>query len=137
MNLIDDLVERRRHELMHHLGLVSFDEIRRVAVAGEQLRQLIVVHSAEDCGISNLVTIEVQNRQHRAVPRRIEELVRVPARRQRARLRLTVADHAADDEIWIVERGAVRVRQRVAELATFVDRARCFRRRVARDAAGK
>ena len=46
----------------------------------------------------------MQNRQHRAVARRIEELVRMPTRRERARLGLTVADDAADHEVGIVER---------------------------------
>ena len=79
----------------------------------------------------------MQDRQDDAVARRVEELVRVPARGQRARLRLAVADDAADEQIGVVERCSVGVRDGVAELAPFVDRARCLRRDVARDAAGE
>ena len=44
---------------------------------------------------------------------------------------------AADDQIGIVERGAERVREHVAELAAFVDRARRRRAHVARNAVGR
>ena len=61
----------------------------------------------------------------------------MPAGRQRAGLGLAVADDAGDDQVGIVERRAVGVRQRVAEFAAFVDRAGRLRRDVARNAAGK
>ena len=61
----------------------------------------------------------------------------MPAGRQRAGLRLAVADDAHHDQVRVVERGAVRVRQRVAELAALVDRARRLRRDVAGHAAGE
>ena len=61
----------------------------------------------------------------------------MPARRQRARLRLAVADDADDDEVGIVEGRAERVDERVAELAALVDRAGRLRSRMARDAAGE
>jgi hypothetical protein len=77
----------------------------------------------------------VQDRQHRAVVAGFEELVRVPARRQRPGLGLAVADDAADEQVGVVERRAVGVRERVAELAALVDRARRLGRDVARDAA--
>ena len=79
----------------------------------------------------------MQDGQHGAVVDRIEELVRVPARGERARLRLAVADDAGDEQVGIVERRAVGVRQRVAQLAALVDRARRLRRDVTRDAAGE
>ena len=61
----------------------------------------------------------------------------MPARRERPRLRLAVADDAGDEEFGVVEGRAVRVRERVAELAALVDRARRLRRDVARDPAGE
>ena len=79
----------------------------------------------------------MQDRQHRAVAHRVEELVRMPGGRERPGLGLAVADDAGDDQIRVVERRAVGVRHHIAELAAFVDRARRFGRRVARDAAGK
>ncbi len=68
---------------------------------------------------------------------RIEELVAVPGRRERPGLGLTVADHACDDQIGIIERGPESVDQRVAELAALMDRPRRFGRRVAGNAAGE
>ena len=61
----------------------------------------------------------------------------MPARRQRPGLRLAVADHAGDDQVRVVERGAVGVRERVAQLAALVDRAGRLRRDVAGNAAGE
>ena len=61
----------------------------------------------------------------------------MPARRERARLRLAVADDAGDEQVRVVEGGAEGVHERVAELAALVDRARHLGRDVARDAAGK
>ena len=59
----------------------------------------------------------------------------MPARGQRPGFGLAVADDAGDDQIGIVERRAVRVRERVSELAAFVDRSRRLRRDMARNAA--
>ena len=59
----------------------------------------------------------------------------MPARGERPGLRLAVADDAGDEQVGIVERRAVRVHERVAELAALVDRARRLGRDVARDAA--
>jgi hypothetical protein len=46
-------------------------------------------------------------------------------------------DDAGDDQAGVVEDGAERMAERIAELAAFVDRARRRGRHVARDAAGK
>ena len=64
----------------------------------------------------------------RAVARRVQELVRVPTGRQRAGLGFAIADHAAGDQIGIIEDRAMRVQQRVAEFPAFVDGAGRFRR---------
>ena len=61
----------------------------------------------------------------------------MPAGGQRPRLGLAVADHAADEQVGVVERRAVGVHERVAELAALVDRAGCLGRDVAGNAAGK
>ena len=61
----------------------------------------------------------------------------MPARRQRPGLGLAVADDAGDDEVRVVEGRAIGVRQRVAEFAALVDRARRLRRDMARNAAGE
>ena len=61
----------------------------------------------------------------------------MPAGGQRPGLGLAVADDAADEQIGVVEGGAVGVHERVAELAALVDRAGRLRGDVAGDAAGE
>ena len=41
LNLFNDRVERRRHDLVHLLGIAAFDKIGRVAVASEELLQFL------------------------------------------------------------------------------------------------
>src|SRR5476649_1286656 len=70
--------------------------------------------------------------KHRAIARRIEKFVGVPAGSQRSRFSLAVADDATDDQIRIVEGRAIGVSQGIAEFPAFMDGARGFRRNVAR-----
>ena len=136
-DLVHHGVERGRQCLVHRRGLVAFDEIRRVAVASKERVELLAADAREHRRSGDLVAVEVQDRQHGAVVRRIEELVGVPGGGQRPRLRLAVADDAGDEQVGVVEGGAVRVRQGVAELAAFVHRARRLGRVVAWNAAGE
>jgi hypothetical protein len=110
-------------------------EQRPVAIAVEQRGQLLVRDPGEDGRVGDLVAVQVQDRQHCAVNSRIEELVRVPARRKWPRFRLAVADDAGDEQVGIVEGGSESMGEGVAQLAALVDRARCLRRGVARDPA--
>ena len=59
----------------------------------------------------------------------------MPARRQRPGFRLAIANDTGNDQVRVVESGAVGVRQSVAKLATFVNRARRFRRHMTWDPA--
>ncbi len=122
---------------MHQRRLVTFDEDGRPTVAAQQLLQFVVGDAGEDGRIGNLVAVEMQDRQYRAVGGRIEKLVRMPRGGERPGFRLAVADDAGDDEIGVVEHGAERMAQRIPEFASLVDRARRFRRRVAGNASGK
>jgi len=130
-------IERIGHGPVHQLGIVALDEQRLVTKSAKEIADLAVGHAAEHGRVRDLVAVEVQDRQHGAVMRGIEELVGVPGRRQRPGLGLAVADNAGDDQIGIVERRAIGMHQRVTELAALVDRPRRLRRRVARDAAGE
>ena len=107
----------------------------RVAIAAEQLVQLLMADPGEDGGVGDLVTIEVQDWQNRTIGNRVEELVGVPAGRQRSGLGLAVADNTGHDQVGVVESGAVGVRDGVAEFAPLMDRARRLRRHMARNAA--
>jgi hypothetical protein len=120
-------------QLVRRLGIVAFDPVHRVPAPLEHRRQLVVVDAREHGRVRDLVAVQVEDRQHGAVGDRIEELVRVPRGRERAGLRLAVADDAAHEEIGVVEGRAVRMRERVAELAALVDRAGRLGRDVRRD----
>ena len=130
-------VERRGHQFVHDRGVASRHIVRLVAIALHERGELRLGNTREDRGAGDLVAVQMEDRQHRAVARGVDELVRVPARGERRRLRLAIADDATGDEIRIVECRAVRMRERVAELTALVDGAGCFGRDVARNAARK
>ena len=136
-DLVERSVERLGHRVVDALRVVARDEPRRVPVALHQRAQLVLRDPREHRRVGDLVAVEVQHRQYGTVAGRVEELVRVPARRERTGLRLAVADHTADDQARVVERRAVPVRERVPQFPTLVDRAGGLRRDVARDAAGE
>ena len=94
-------------------------------------------NARQEAGIGDLVAVEVKDRQHAAIARRIEKLVAVPAGRQRPGLRLAIADDAGDDQVGVVECRAIGMAQRIAELASLMDAARRLRRNVAGNAAWK
>ena len=135
LDLADDGVECGGHQLVHVLRLIPLDEVRRVAIAAEQVVQFLVADPGQDAGIGDLVAVEVKDRQNHPVGRRVQEFVGMPARRQRSGLRLAVADDAGDDQIGVVEGRSVGVRDGIAEFAAFVNRAGRLRRDVARNAA--
>ena len=85
-------VERRGHGLVHQRRLMSLDVIRRPAVAAQELVQFLRFDPREDGRVGDLVAVEVQDRQHRAVGDGIEKLVGLPRRRQRTGFRLAIAD---------------------------------------------
>ena len=97
------MLQRRGHRLVHAVRVGALDEVRRVAVAAEQVLQLLVRDAGKDGRVVDLVAVEVQDRQHGAVADRVEELVRVPGGRQRTGFRLAVADHDRDDQVRVVE----------------------------------
>ena len=111
------------------------DEDRPPAVALEEGDELTLRDPREHGRVGDLEAVQMEHRQHRAVGLRVEQLVRVPARGERPRLRLAVADDARDEQVGVVERRAERVHEGVAELAALVDRAGHLGRDVARDPA--
>ncbi len=122
---------------MHLSRLVALDESGSVPEALQEGSQLVVGDTGEDGGVGDLVAIQVQDRHDGPVPPWVEELIGVPARGQRPCLRLPITDDAEDDEVRVIEGGAVRVSERVAELAPLVNRARRLGGHVAGDAAGE
>src|SRR5262249_61099247 len=61
----------------------------------------------------------------------------MPRCRKRPGFCLTVSDYACNDQIRVVECGAVGMRERIAELPAFVKRPGRFRRGVTRNASRK
>ena len=61
----------------------------------------------------------------------------MPGGSQRPVFRLAIADHNRHDKIGIIEGRPVCVDERVAELAAFMDRTRCFGRAVRSNSPGK
>ena len=135
LDLVEHRVERGGELLVHRERVVTLDDVGMVAAAAQELAQLLARDAGEHGRVGDLVSVEVKDRQHRAVGRGVEELVRVPRRRQRPGLGLSVADDARDQEVGIVERRSVRMREAVAELTALVDRARSLGGHVAGDAA--
>ena len=136
-DLADRRVQGRGQLLVHQLGIIALHRVRRVPVAAQQRLQLIVRDPGQHRRVGDLVPVQVQDRQHRPVPGRVEELIRVPAAGQRPGLGLAVTDHAGHDQVRIVERRPVGVHERVPELAALMDGARRLRRHVRGDAAGE
>ena len=129
-------VERRRERLVHgRQVVVALDEVHVVAVAFEQPLDVLIARAPEHGGPGDLVAVQVQDGQHGAVARRVEELDALPRALERPGLRLAVADDRDDDEVGVVERRAEGVHEHVAELAALVDRAGRRHADVARDAA--
>jgi hypothetical protein len=96
---IERLVEQPG-EACVHLGVVVLgrdrDEQRLVAVATHKRLELVLRDASENGRVRDLVSVEVQDRQYRAVGSRVQELVGVPARCQRPSLCLPVPDDARD-----------------------------------------
>lgn len=86
-----------------------------MAQPSEEVTDLLVAHAPEHGGVGDLVAVEMQDRQHRAVMRGIQKLVRMPGRRERPGFGFAVTDDAGDNQVGIVERGAIGMDQRVAE----------------------
>ena len=78
-NLAHDGVERCGHQLMHRFGLMSLYKIGPPTVADEEMREILVIHTRKHRGIRDLISIEMKNRQHRAIARRIQKFVAMPA----------------------------------------------------------
>jgi hypothetical protein len=136
-DLVEDDVHGRGKLLVDRCRVVAFDQVGLVSVAGQQRRKLIVADPDQDRRIGDLISVEVQDRQDRTVTNRVEELVRVPGRRERPGLGLTITDHAGDHQVRVVQRGTVGVGQRVPEFAALVDRPGGLRGDVAGNSAGE
>lgn len=136
-DVVEGVVEGGGKLPMHIGRVVTGDRDRAVPVAAQQRFQFGVRDAGQHRRVGDLVAVERQDRQHGAVGDGVEELVGVPAGGQRPGFGLAVTDDAGHHQIRVVQRGAVGVHQRVAELAALVDGSRRLGRDVAGDAAGE
>ena len=103
----------------------------------EEVRDLLVGHARKDRGVGDLIAVQMQNGQDRAVGGGVEELVALPGGGQRPGFGFAVADGDCRDQPGVVEHGPEGVGDAVAQLAAFVDGARRLGSAVAGYAAGE
>ena len=86
-------VQRGGHQRVHGLGLMALDEDRCPAAAAQKRVQFVTRDARQHRRVGDLVAVEVQDRQRRAVANRVEKLVRMPGRGQRPGLGLAITHH--------------------------------------------
>src|SRR5689334_3252941 len=72
-DLIEACVEQRREPVMHEHGVVPIHEVHRISMPAEHLIDVRIGRSAEHCGPADLVAVEVEDWEHRAVARWVEK----------------------------------------------------------------
>ena len=92
---------------MHDFRVAAFDEIRLVTIAGEKVRQLLFGNARQHRWPGDLVSIQVEDRQDRAIAGGIQKLVGMPTGGTRAGLGFSIAHHAADEQVRIIKGGAI------------------------------
>ena len=140
LNMLDfenAVLDGGSHCLVHGVVVGAFDEIGSPAVAAHQALELVVRDASEERRVVDLVSVEMQDGQHGAIARRVEEFVDVPRRGEGAGFGFAVADNGGNDEFRAVEGRAACVRQDVAEFSAFVNGAGRFGSAVAADSAGE
>src|SRR5579872_115719 len=130
-NLAQTPVERTSKALMYKHGIVVLNEMRIVTVAAQQRRQFLTADTCQHRWVGDLESVQMKDRKHRAIARGVEKFVGVPTGGERAGLRFAIANDTANNQVRIVERRAISVRQRIAEFAAFMNGAWSFRRYVA------
>ena len=120
-NLLNGRIQCGGHRLVHQRRLMAFHEQRRPAATAQKLLQLLAGDAREHGGVGDLVAVQVQDRQHRAVGHWVEKLVGVPGRGQRPGFSLAVADHAGNDQLGVVEHRAKGVAERITQLPALVN----------------
>ena len=107
---------------MHDGRDIAFHVVRLIAVATQQVGQFLAADAGEYRRIGDLVAVEMKDRKNRTITRGIQKFVGMPACGKRTGFRLTVADDAGHDQIWIVECRAIGMDEAVTQFAPFMDR---------------
>src|ERR1700722_9679026 len=105
---------------MHDFRLITFDEVRLITTPDVEGLQVFVARPTLHGRPRNLVPVEVQDREDRAIAHWIEKVDGLPATFQGTGLGISVTNHAGNDQVGVVEGCAESVDQGVAELSTFM-----------------
>jgi hypothetical protein len=71
--------------------------------------------------VSDLVPVEMKDRQYGPIRRWIKKSIAAPGRRERPRFGFAVADHTRDDQIRVIARSSKSVREGIPKFAAFMD----------------
>src|ERR1022692_4691557 len=94
--------------------------MRFIPMRVEQRADVVVAGASQHRGATDLVSVELQDREDGAVANGIEKAHALPGPFEGTGLCLTVSDDARHQEVGIVEGRAERVDQGVPEFATLV-----------------
>src|SRR5215471_5940623 len=81
-NFFDATFHSSCHGLMHAVNVGTFHKIRVPAKSAEEILELLVRDSGQQCWVIDFVSIEVENREYGTIPLRVQELVDVPRGRK-------------------------------------------------------
>jgi len=82
---------------MHCRRIVALDKDRIVAVTNEKRTQFVGRNARKYRRVGDFVAVQMQNGQNGTVPVRVQELVRMPGRRQRSGFGFPITDDTRDD----------------------------------------
>src|SRR6516225_9236017 len=136
-NLPDAMFYGGCHGLVHALGIRPLHEVGRPAVPAQEVLQLFVGDARQKSGIIDLVAVQVQYGQDRAIANGVQELADMPGSRQRSRFGFAVPDHRGDNQVRVVERCSTGMRENVPQFAPFMDGTRSLWRAVTANPARK
>ncbi len=133
-DLLDALLDGASHGLVHLFQIRPSDNVGCPAVALHELDQLVLGYTSEDGRIVDLVAVQVQDRQDRAVCNWVEELVAVPARRQWTSLGLAITHDRQRNGLGVIEDCTKCMADGVSKFTALVNRAWSLWCHVAADA---
>src|ERR1700758_3999144 len=82
-NFINATLHSCCHGLMHAVDFGPFHKIRVPAVSADEILELLMRDSRQQCWVIDFVSIEVENREYGTIPLWVQELVDVPRGRKR------------------------------------------------------
>src|SRR5277367_2449744 len=121
---------------MHLERVIPFDEIGLVAMALKELGEIVVAMSSPNSGSGNLVAVEMENGQHRAIAGRIDEINALPTAGEGAGFGFPVSHDRSHQQVGIVHHSAKSVQKDVTKFSALMDRSWRRDADVARHAAG-